>query len=274
MYLYATEMVSEYYSRIDLQDKSVLTIIGSGDQIINAYFFGAKSVTGFDINKRAVLFADLKINAIKSLSFKEFLLFFGDRFDNASFEFSLYQKVRENLKEESINFFDGLYKEMEGKDFLNSSYFRQRASIVTLPSEVNAYLRDEESYNKVKNILALKTPELIAADIQEIPSILEKRTFDLINLSNVPNYFVGRNEGRVENFISFLKEYSKLLVNEGLLIFYSYSPVIYETKTVPPASSEETLKEIEATGVFKVEQKYFKAITGGQEDKVSILTKI
>lgn len=42
LYLYGTEHISKYYSKLDLNNKKVLTIIGSGDQALNAFFYGAK----------------------------------------------------------------------------------------------------------------------------------------------------------------------------------------------------------------------------------------
>ena len=50
LFIYATEMVSLNYVHIDLKHRSVLTLGGSGDQMLNAYFFGAETVTMFDIN--------------------------------------------------------------------------------------------------------------------------------------------------------------------------------------------------------------------------------
>ena len=60
MYVYATETVSSYYKLLNLKDKTVLSVCGSGDQVLNAYFFGAKRVIGCDMNERSKYITLLK----------------------------------------------------------------------------------------------------------------------------------------------------------------------------------------------------------------------
>ena len=77
VYIYATEMCSSYYHIVDVKRKRVLTVCGSGDQILNAYFFGAEVVVGFDLNANSERMLRLKVVAIKELAYKKFLKFFG-----------------------------------------------------------------------------------------------------------------------------------------------------------------------------------------------------
>ncbi len=75
MYVYATEMVSHYYERLGLKGKRVLTVVGSGDQVINALYYGASEVVGYDINRNALYICELKMAAIKTLSYQVFYNF-------------------------------------------------------------------------------------------------------------------------------------------------------------------------------------------------------
>ncbi len=50
VYPFATENMNAYFERLELSDKSVLTVGSSCDQLFNAIAYGAKSVTVFDIN--------------------------------------------------------------------------------------------------------------------------------------------------------------------------------------------------------------------------------
>ena len=108
MYIYATEMVRHYYRRVGLKGQRVLTVAGSGDQVLNAYLMGARDVTGFDLSTKALLMTRLKIAAVRTCSYQEFLDFFGAERVNVGFAFSLYVKIREALDTVTRQFFDRL----------------------------------------------------------------------------------------------------------------------------------------------------------------------
>ena len=50
IYPFTTENISGYIDEFDLKDKSLLTVGSSGDQVINAYFYGCNDVTLMDVN--------------------------------------------------------------------------------------------------------------------------------------------------------------------------------------------------------------------------------
>ena len=65
-YVFTTENINAYYDRLDLKDKSILTVVGSGDHILNAILRGAKKIDAFDISGYAILFYYLKEAAVKT----------------------------------------------------------------------------------------------------------------------------------------------------------------------------------------------------------------
>ena len=76
IYTFTTENISGYLKYFDLKDKTLLTVGSSGDQILNAYFYGARDITLYDINPYAKYYIYLKVAAILSLDYKEFQYFF------------------------------------------------------------------------------------------------------------------------------------------------------------------------------------------------------
>lgn len=76
IYTFTTENISGYINYFDFNNKSLLTVGSSGDQILNSFYNGARDITLFDINEYAKYYTYLKISAILSLSYKEFKLFF------------------------------------------------------------------------------------------------------------------------------------------------------------------------------------------------------
>lgn len=278
MYVYATEMVSSYYSRLDIQGKRVLSIVGSGDQIIDAYFFGAKEVVGFDINQRAFFMLDLKLAALVQLGYSEFLDFFGSNMDNGSFNFGLYGKLRSRLSLKTKAFFDEIYKESKnnGKFLVKSSYFRQRSMLKTAVKEINHYLQNEESYMRCRTILENREIQFLDLDINDIDT--DKRIigkFDVINLSNVLNYLTGNTaENDLLDVLSLvIEKVRRRLKRGGFLFYYSYSPNIYSSsdRLIPPASRWDIIKRIASANNSKLSVRRFKGTNIVGFDRVNIL---
>jgi S-adenosylmethionine:diacylglycerol 3-amino-3-carboxypropyl transferase len=197
MYIYATEMVSEYYGRLGLKNKRVLSVIGSGDQIINAYFFGAKEVVGFDINKYAPFILELKVSAILNLTLIEFFKFFGRDMSSGTLDVNLYKKIKKDLSSGARGFFNRIYKDCDykGKKLINSDYFRQRSMMKASAVDINIYLKSKKDYLKCREIIRNRHLQSLELDINDI---LKSRKltgkFDIINLSNVLNYLTGNTE--------------------------------------------------------------------------------
>ena len=76
VYIFTTESLSSYIDKLKVKNKDILTVTGSGDQLLNLALNGAKTVDNFDINKNAYYFVQLKLAALQSLNYDEFLNFF------------------------------------------------------------------------------------------------------------------------------------------------------------------------------------------------------
>ncbi len=279
MYIYATEMVSSYYSCVGLGGKRVLSIVGSGDQIINAYFFGAKEVIGFDINKHAFFILDLKISAVNKLNYHEFLEFFGNNLSDGCLSFNLYIKLRNSLSLKTRNFFDKIYKDFNnnGKNLIKSEYFHQRHTIKASAHDINAYLEDEKEYLKCKIIMQNKKINFFQSDINDIDTEKNKMLkgkFDIINLSNVLNYLTGNTaeDSLLEVLSEVTKKVSKKISKNGLFFYYSYSPSTYnyESKKIPPASRKSIINSIKKINNLKILIRRFKGVNTETFDKINI----
>ena len=75
IYPFTSENIAGYMSTLDLTDKKIITVTGSTDHILNAVLQGATKITTFDINPLTKPYMDLKISAIKNLSYEKFLKF-------------------------------------------------------------------------------------------------------------------------------------------------------------------------------------------------------
>lgn len=285
MYVYATENVAGYYQALVLKNKKVLAVCGSGDQVLNALYFGAEKVIGFDLNKRSEFITRLKITAILELNYNEFLEFFGEHKPNVGFNFILYKKIRISLDKPARKFFDSLYKKFNynGLKLVRSDNFRQRddfghGSI----KRINIYLRNARNYDYMKYILRNKGFRFIMEDATHISKnkMLRGKKYDLINLSNVPGYIVGSliksgYEDPIEEvYNSIFLRFKKSLSKRGKILFYIYSTSVFPNRIVkrsPITSDPKTLKRLMGKNEFKVSYKKFSGLTKGTFDKAIFL---
>lgn len=189
VYAFTTENINGYIKYFDLKDKSLLTVGSSGDQVLNAFFYGARDITLYDINPYAKYYVYLKIAAVASLSYTEFQTFFFRRgiidYNNKKmFSKNLFKRIKTNLRlfdYESFLFFDELfscYDVNKIRDYL----FDDDECRIPVIKNFNAYLQTEESYNKLKSVIKKIGFKYINGDIfkDDIP-----RQFDNIFLSNL-----------------------------------------------------------------------------------------
>jgi len=282
MYIYATEMIKEYYSLFNIKNKNVLTICGSGDQMINALFLGAKKVTGFDLNFYSKHMLNLKISSILSLELKEFIEFFGNKKINVGFSYGIYKKTRENLDNSTKEFFDNLYKKFnfDGEKLAKSSYFRERARVQERNvKEFNLYLKNRKAYLKMRKILEEKNNNFILGSVLDIPSLIKNEKYDLINLSNVQNYVCLNlsEEKTVKCFYEkVLLPFSNLLNKKGIIFYYTRDESSYPNlsrKNPPTLTKKKNIKLLSSFKKFEVKQKIFKSFKKGYKDKVIIFKK-
>lgn len=277
VYIYATELVGNYYQALEVKDKNVLTVLGSGDQLINAFFLGADRMVGFDLNKNSKFITELKIEAIKRESYENFMAFFGSTYGNASFDYDIYNGLKKSLSEEAINFFEKIYGESKISNIkpAHHPFIRQRDFFDISPQQVNFYLTNEDNFEKSKRILSSKQWSFIQSNADKISKKLSGQQFDLINLSNVPNYFYRKEKdgASIEVLTDLLRSFNNFLKPSGQIFYYSYAPESYEDNG-PPASRNETLSELKKALPYDISvMELSTSMSGLGRDRIVILKK-
>lgn len=190
IYTFTTENISGYIDYFDFNNKSLLTVGSSGDQILNAFYNGARDITLFDINEYAKYYVYLKVSAVLSLSYNEFKAFFFKHtispFKQNEFMFSkeIYIKIKDNLRifdYESYLFFDELFSLYDGNKIRDRLFDDDEDRNIIIKG-FNKYLKDEDSYNRLKSIIKKISFKYICGNIFE-NEINGK--FDNIFLSNL-----------------------------------------------------------------------------------------
>ncbi len=273
LYLYGTEAIGSYYRLLNLKGKSVLTVNGSGDQVLNAYFFGAKKVIGFDLVKNTKYLLDLKMSAIKNLSRLEFLSFFGDIKDLGDFDYDTYCSLEKDLEKESAEFFQELFKNynFDGSRLINSDDFRKRKEFYGKLFVVNPFLASDANYRKIRKSLGDVKMKFVKSDIYDIHNVVKEK-FDFINLSNVLNYIskdlVKRNvrqplEDMYDKILINLKK--KLNPKKGRIFYYSFYRRPQEIEDTPLINQVKSFEWMKSRGNFEVSKKDFEGILFGRD---------
>ena len=196
IYTFTTENINGYIKYFDLKNKSLLTVGSSGDQILNAYFYGARDITLFDINPYAKYYVYLKVAAILSLTYNEFQCFFFKRgSDNNSnkdvFSPNLFNKMKLIMKEldyEAFYFFNELFSLYDDDTIrIRYSLFDDDEYRNVVIKNFNVYLRNEELYNKLKKKLYDIHFKYINGNIFEDNINLQYDNIFLSNLCTITN---------------------------------------------------------------------------------------
>lgn len=218
MYIMTTENIDGYYRNFDFKNKTVLTVTSSFDHALNAILYGAKKVTTFDINRLAYYMANLKLAAVKTLTYDEFVEFF---FSNNAFNYKTYKKICVYLNKNIISYFDEIYKyfEYNGSAIKESFLFHHghKNNI-----EDNTYLLNN-NYDILKEKVKDIQVEFINISVLNLSKCIKKEKYDLIFLSNISDYaksFFGDNYLR--KFFDFIKNDITKLLNENGIIQAAY----------------------------------------------------
>ncbi len=230
VYPFTTENLAGYMKHLNLKDKKVLSITGSGDHILNSFYYGASSVVGFDINSLASLFAELKFNALRKLDFEDFkkYLFVGN---HQGMDFEVYNSIKEGLSKSCLSFFDNLYEDygFRGVDLRKGRLFNKRFDFDDLRIRSNPYLFSRHNFEKTKSNIQDKNILLINSNVRDLHSKL-RDNFDVILLSNLADYSQQIYSDNTNHFNLFCKKIilpMKKYLNERGVICSAY---VYDSR--------------------------------------------
>lgn len=208
-FLFSTENLEEISKFVSYENKDVLTIASSGDQYLSSIYNGASNVDIYDINRFTCYITYLKVAAILTLTYEEFLAFFVPAADFVNEDFwnlRLLKKVLPALPSDVGNFWERIIFQCKKSGYGNfvcpNSFFSKRENMMTgMPFYYN-----EKDYYKMQNILRSrinKFPNFIETDLLKIGENV-KATYDVIYLSNVVENIV---RGEIEGYYGYVPRY-------------------------------------------------------------------
>lgn len=222
IYLMTTENIRAFLEKYNLQDKEILTVAGSGDQMLNAYLMGAKNVTCFDINPLAFYQVKLKKAAVSTLSYEEFtdFFFYGTEF---FFNPDLFKKIAGSLDKESIDFWNYFFSNYSS-DQIYYKLFHPFGSRLKQQQRLNSYL-EQDNYQKLAAILKDKEVSFIQSNVTTLREQIDNNYYDMILLSNISDSIENIwPDNSLKNFKRLIHSLSKNLKNNGIIqVGYIYT---------------------------------------------------
>lgn len=243
-YVFSNENLSSYYPNFKMDDGHVLTVCGSGDQVLMAILNGATSVDCFDTNRLSFYILMLKVYAIKYLDYDSFIYLFNisSRTHNRTKIFENLYKLCEqdiiNNKLDSsqvdvmkivMNFWLSFFRDISfdlsgsvssvsytssGSDFF-PYLFKKRDESIYESSQRISYLNKDEFLNlksKIDNCYI----RFINKSLEQVFDFYDF-SYDFINLSNVFDYTSP------SKFVDFIKSAKIGHLNNSGSIMANYS---------------------------------------------------
>ena len=209
---------SNLYIDLLSNNKKALSVIGSGDQIINSVLLGTYNIDAFDISIFPKYYLDFKISAIKELSYIEYCNFF---FGTYPYDEKNYKRIVNNMEGDSKIFWDELSKYKSSYILLDSNLFSFWNLDEKKARYLNPYL-DKYAFYELKNKIDKLNMNYYNEDIYSLNSKLNS-DYDFVNLSNVgmyaDAYFKDENKlvscNKFKNLVTNLR-----ITNDGKVLNY------------------------------------------------------
>ena len=264
LYSFTTENIAGYLNEFNFEKKSVLTVAGSGDHILNAILLGSLNITAFDINANALYFSELKLVMAKNLSYQQFLDFFMINSKNA-LNFDIFSKFCNNLSNFSKDYFLKLYEEFnfDGYKLRHSNHFNNKYDKQNLKIKYNIYLT-RENFNKLKQTIDKATITYIESDIKTLQLA---RKYDIVLLSNISDYLSNFGENQLQNYFNTVLS----LKSSNNIVVFGY---VYDINSSFKRSEidDKNLRSLNfGNSKYKYEEKEFDSAIETKTDCILIL---
>lgn len=197
----SNDSIDEIFKNFDFNNKEVLTVLGSSDQMIASYYYGAKNVDTFDRNIRAIYYYYFRkwlANSTDS-SYPNFL--------NKS-NVDLYLKIVKEVYPKSV------YEAMAKKYWITalSSNFREYDYF-----EYSSYYKNFEFQKDEEFISKTLNRDINFTTMDMFKNVSLNKKYDIVILSNMLEYL----DGDIES-LKIVRNNLQALLNDGGHVICSY----------------------------------------------------
>lgn len=205
----SNENLPEFFKKLNLKNKKVLTVGSSGDQALNAILRGCTDVTIIDANIFTQYFVEYKLAVIKTFDFTTF----GELFITSDFfNWQTYAKISHLLSPKVKHFYDELMLLQDTSDSygaFSAKAIKEKMLYVDHRDRHSLFYKNEKCYLKLQSLLNSQNIKInyINAELLNFPYVLKEK-YDFIYLSNIYDYFKG-----IDKQISFERAINNIYTN-------------------------------------------------------------
>lgn len=256
IYPFTSENIAGYMKDLDLAGKKVITVTGSADHILNAILQGATEITTFDINPLTKLYMDLKISALKNLSYEDFvkLLLFESNM-NLDYNIILSLDMSNESKMfwlEQLSTFKNNGNELKNSSLFNTKYFNPNSKLWQ-----NLYL-EKSKYNLLKQQIKDANITFINTSLKDLRV---EEHFDYMFLSNISDYL------SLMYSCDTLRKYRDLLYEFQKRIDTIYFAYLYDIGNSNPRTEIDDLRKVKEIFSNFQQVEFKSALEGSLQDK-------
>ena len=256
IYPFTSENIAGYMKELDLTDKKVITVTGSTDHILNAVLQGATEITTFDINPLTKPYMNLKISAVKNLSYEDFIKFLLLESD-MNLDYSIISNL--DMSDESKMFwleqlskFNNNGIELRNSSLFNTKYFNPNSKVWQ-----NLYL-EKNKYNLLKQQLKNVNISFINISLKDFKI---DEHFDYMFLSNISDYLsLMYNSDALRKYRDLLYEFQKRIDT----IYFAY---LYDIGNSNPRTEIDNLNKLREIFSNFRQVEFKSALEGSSQDK-------
>lgn len=216
IYNMTNEKLALYFKYFPIKGGTVLTVLGSGDNVLQAACCGANRIYAFDYNPLALYMAKLKIKSFSILERNEFLNYLYNIDYRRYFDASYYKKVRDYLDSNTMKFWDSLYREFNNHE-ITDSLINNGDSYIN--RSIDGFL-NRDKYYQTKNNLENIDIQYLCSDVfdifDKIPSDIK---FNAVLLSNIFDWMNLEDAVKYPLFIK--RDLDKYLYKDALIAVHS-----------------------------------------------------
>ena len=217
VYKMSNEDVNLYRNYLK-KSKRILSVISSGDQIIESITNEKKIIDCFDISKYPKYYLMLKLAAIKGLKKEDYIKLFIDSpstYLDEYYDDLYYDNIRKNLFGIYKKYWDELFNHTDWYEIYSSRLFQSDGISNDFIYNSLSYLEDKNYYKLKENIDNVKL-NFYEGNILNIIEFLNGK-YDLVYLSNIIDY-IDKNI-----YKSLLSKFN--LTNDGVVLSYIFSNI-------------------------------------------------
>ena len=256
IYPFTSENIAGYMKDLDLTGKKVITVTGSTDHILNAILQGTTEITTFDINPLTKSYMDLKISALKNLSYEDFikLLLFES---NMNLDYSIISSLDMSTEckifwLEQLSKFENNGIELRNSSLFNTKYFNPNSKLWQ-----NLYL-EKSKYNLLKQQIKEANITFINASLNDLKI---DENFDYMFLSNISDYLsLMYNSDTLRKYRDLLYEFQKRID----IIYFAY---LYDIGNSNPRTEIDDLRKVKEIFSNFQQVEFKSALEGSSQDK-------